>query len=208
MRLIEGFAIVRVSAAAHFLAPANFHFAKPIGIGQGLAGHADDVRIAILQDCFGLIEGGNAARRDHRCVESSFINRVLDMPDERHAAAKRSAFIGQSRRHALVTTLSCVRIDGLAHLRLFGVFELSAFRDGKIIETSARKFNSEVNGRIDAIAVRDHFIAEETHADEVIIADFLSHGPINFQRQARAILPRSAAASAKIAGSTSGNSLI
>src|SRR5437867_13038133 len=43
MRLIESFAIVCVRAASNSIASAEFHFSKPIRIGERLPRHANDV---------------------------------------------------------------------------------------------------------------------------------------------------------------------
>jgi hypothetical protein len=45
MRLIQGLAIIRISATSHFGALSRLHFDKPIGVCQSLARQADDVRI-------------------------------------------------------------------------------------------------------------------------------------------------------------------
>ncbi len=54
MRLIQRFAVVGVSAAPNFITASEFHFNKPIRIGQRLASEADDVGLASSQNRFGL----------------------------------------------------------------------------------------------------------------------------------------------------------
>ena len=54
MRLIERFAIVGVSAAPYLIAAPKFHFNKPVGIGERLASEPGDIRLAVLQNRFGL----------------------------------------------------------------------------------------------------------------------------------------------------------
>src|SRR5439155_2908451 len=108
---------------------------------------------------------------------------ALDLRDEWDCAAKRTALIRQSRGHAFITTLTRVRINGLADLRLLGVFELASLRDRKIIKAGPREFDAEVNCIVNAIAAGDHFIAQKSHAYNVVIADAFTRGAINLQRQ-------------------------
>src|SRR5215467_7114097 len=70
MRLVQGLTVIRVSTTAHFITAAEFHFYKPIRIGERLACHADDVRVAVAQDLFSLFEGREPASRDYRSVEA------------------------------------------------------------------------------------------------------------------------------------------
>src|ERR1041385_518372 len=127
VRLVERFAVIRISAAPHFSATAEFHFAKPVRIGERLPRHADDVRIVALENRFSLIERGDAARRDEWRLEARRVYGAFDLRHQRNGTTKRSALIGQSGRHALVTTLARIWINGCADLRLLGVFELAAF---------------------------------------------------------------------------------
>src|SRR5207248_4971611 len=110
--LIERFAIIGVSAAAYFLSPPEFHFAKPIGIGEGLTRHADHVCIFVLQNRFSLCECCDAASGDDRRVESGGIYRAFDLRYQRYRSTEWAALVGQSCRHAFITALARVRVDG------------------------------------------------------------------------------------------------
>ena len=50
MRLIQRFAIIRVGAAADFIATTELHFDEPIRIGQGLSRQTGDVCITALKN--------------------------------------------------------------------------------------------------------------------------------------------------------------
>lgn len=64
--LIEAFAVVGVFASANGKALTLLHFEPPIGIGQGLAGGADEVSLAVSEDGFALFEVAQASGRDDR----------------------------------------------------------------------------------------------------------------------------------------------
>jgi len=82
MRLIESLAIIRVRATAHLLASSEFYFSKPVRIGERLSRHADDVRVALAQNLFGLIERSNTASRNDRRPASRIINREFNLRDQ------------------------------------------------------------------------------------------------------------------------------
>ena len=66
MALVEGLAVVGVETEADGVAVAAQDFAEPVGVGEGLAGEADDVGGAVGEDGFGLFEVMNAAGGDDR----------------------------------------------------------------------------------------------------------------------------------------------
>src|SRR2546430_17648611 len=71
--LIERFAVIGVSAAAYFFTPPEFHFAKPVRIGEGLARHSDNVGVTTSENRFGFIKRCDAARPDNRRREPARI---------------------------------------------------------------------------------------------------------------------------------------
>src|SRR3989442_13143150 len=145
MCLIQRFAVICRRTATTFITPTEFHFQKPIGIGQRLTCHAGDVSVTASQNLFGLFEGRDAARRNHRGCEAGSIYGALDLRDEWYSATKGTALVRQSRRHAFITALTRVGINGLAAFRLLAVFELAALRNRKIIKAGLREFPPEEN---------------------------------------------------------------
>src|SRR5262249_7456064 len=135
---------------------------------------------------------GDAAGRDDWCSEAGGVSCSFDLRHQRHGAAERAAFIGESRRHAFITAPARVGINRLPDLRLFRIFELAAFRDGKIVETGFREFDTEVGCIRDPIATGDYFVTEKSHPDDIVVTDAFADGAINFQRQSQAILARAA----------------
>src|SRR6185503_655566 len=118
--------------------------------------------------------------------------RAFDRRHERHAASEWSSFVGEHSRHALVTTLSGVRVNCLAHLRLLRILKLPALRKRQKIKTHARKLDRVIRRILNSTATGDHFIRQKPHSDDVIVSDTLTNRAINFERQPNAILPRSA----------------
>ena len=127
MRLIERFAVVRISAASDFIAASEFHFDKPIRIGKRLAREPGDVCVALFQNRLRLLESTDTAGGYNRRFESRLIDRTLDGSHQRNAAAERSCLIGKNRRHTLVAALAGVGIDRLSDFGLLRIFKLSAF---------------------------------------------------------------------------------
>src|SRR6185369_7852255 len=123
MRLVEGFAVVCVGTAAHLITTTESHLYKPIRIGERLARHANNVSLAQPQDLFSLLKCRYAARRHDRRRKSTLVYRLLDSRDERDAAPEWTDNVGKHSGHALVTALTGVRINGLAHLWLLRVFK-------------------------------------------------------------------------------------
>src|SRR5829696_4726757 len=80
VRLVERFAVVGVGAAAHLRAAPRERLQKPVGVGERLAGGADDVRVAAPQNLLGQLERADAARGHDGCPEARAVHRALDLP--------------------------------------------------------------------------------------------------------------------------------
>jgi len=57
VRLVQCLAVVRISAASHFITASEPHFLEPIGIRKRLTRHTNDVSLAVPQDFFSLFKG-------------------------------------------------------------------------------------------------------------------------------------------------------
>src|SRR5215208_4393810 len=112
MRLVEGFAVVCIRTPSHFISPTESHLHKPVRIGKRLARHADDVSLPCAQNLFGLLKRRYAARGDDWRVEATLVHCLLDCRNEWNTATEWSNGIRQHCRHALVTTLTRVRVNG------------------------------------------------------------------------------------------------
>ena len=162
VRLVESFAVVCVCAAPHLIASPEFHFQKPIGIGERLPRQSDNVSLALSQNRFGLFERRYSACCHHRRRKPRFVHRLLDCRNERDAASEGPSRIRKHSRHALISALTGVWINGLAHLRLLRVFKLAALRERQKIETGASKLDAEIDRIVNPIAARNYLISQES----------------------------------------------
>src|SRR2546425_3244620 len=131
--LVEPLAVVGELAAPHEVAIAEADLPEPVGIGQRLAGGADEVRVAALEDGFRLLERPDAAAGDDGGVAARLADGAADARGQRHVAAEGAARVGQHGRHALVARAPRVGVDGLADARLLGILEAPALGHRQVI---------------------------------------------------------------------------
>src|ERR1041385_181291 len=103
MRLIQSFTVVRVSTASHFHAAPEFHFAKPSGMGEGLARHANNVCVTTSENRFSLVECRDAAGGHNRRREPRRVYGLFDLRHQRNRSAEWATLVGHCRRHAFIT---------------------------------------------------------------------------------------------------------
>src|SRR6267143_6052521 len=99
--LVEPFAVVRELAAAHERAVAEADLPEPVGVGERLTRRRDAVRLAALEDPFGLLEGRDATARDDERRVTGLAHGAADRRGERHVAAERAPRVREHRGHAL-----------------------------------------------------------------------------------------------------------
>src|SRR5215217_1769377 len=190
MRLVQGFAVVCISTASHFITTAESHLHKPIRIGERLARHADDVSLAQPQDLFRLLKRRYAAGGNDWRAKAALVHGFLNRRNERDAAPEWASRVGEHSGHALVTTLTRVRINSLAHLRLLRVFKFAAFRKRQKIKARSGKLLRIKDRIFDATAARNHLISQKPHTHNVIVSNMTAHLAINLERQTHSILSR------------------
>src|SRR6266404_7113584 len=78
LRLIQRLAVVRIGAAADFIAATELHFDEPIRIGKSLSRQPGNVGVTSLKNCLSLFECSNAAGGDNWRCESGGVHRVFD----------------------------------------------------------------------------------------------------------------------------------
>src|SRR5258708_12828650 len=103
MRLIQSFAVIRVSATANFSAATKFHFYKPVGIGECLARHANNIRVTAAKNLFGLFESSDAAGGDDWLRKSSGIDCTLGRAYQWNPTPQRPPPLRTSIPHPSVT---------------------------------------------------------------------------------------------------------
>ena len=126
MFLVQALAVVGVLAQPHLGTAAQPHFLEPVRVRQGLPGKADDIRLVLLQQRFGLGEGMDAAGHDHRGAVAGRPHRGANRGGGFDVAAIGAELIGDITGHALVTADAGVGVGRLPDFGLFGIIELAA----------------------------------------------------------------------------------
>src|SRR5262245_23194728 len=194
MSLVQCLTVIRVRAPSNFVAAAQLHLSKPVGICQGLARQTDNVGLAASQNFLGLGKRRDTTAGHHRDLIPGAINRPFNRFHQRHTATERSILIRKYCRHTFIATLTGVGIDRLAHFRLLRVFKLSAFGYRQEIKTGPGKLNRKVSRIIDATTTGNYLVTQEANADDIVMTHPLTHSLINFQWQSHPILARAAIA--------------
>ena len=190
MLLVEPFAVVGVLAAAHFGTAAQPHLLPPIRVGEALTGRRDEVRIAALQDRFGLCKVADAAGGDDRRGVSRGANGAADGRGKWHVAAEGADRVAPHGWHALVAGGSRVGVRGLADVGLLRVVELATLADRQEVEAGACERLRIEAGVLDATAVFDYLIAEKARPDAETGVGARAHGGEDLERQSQAGLWR------------------
>ena len=194
MLLVQALAIVGVLAQANLVTAAEPGLEGPVGVGQGLAGGADDVAVAGSQHVLGGLEVVHAAGAHHGRVQAGLEYGPADAGGGLAVAAEGAARVGQVGRHALVAAAAGVGVGGLADAGLPGIVELAAAAGGQEVHARARELHTEPHGVVDAAAAVDALVGQEATTDGPVRADLGPHRGIHLQRQPDPRLARAAPA--------------
>src|SRR5262249_50735186 len=145
MRLVQRLAVICVRTTPHFTPKTFLNLYEPVGVSQGLTRKADNISLSALKNFFGLLKRGYPSRRHHRRLEAGGVDSPFDCRNQRQAATKWTSLVREHGRHALITALTGVRVNGLAHLRLLCIFEFATLRDRQEVKAGAGKFHGVVD---------------------------------------------------------------
>ena len=194
MLLVQAFAVIGVFAQAHLVAQAQRGFQGPIGIGQALAGGAHDVAVAALEHGLGHVKVVHPTGAHHwgglaRCADGA-----ADARRGSDVAAKRPLLVGQILGHAFIAAAPGVGIGAGPHAGLLGIIKLATARGGDEVHARTRKLLAKPHRIVQGVAPVNAFLGQIAATHHILGANGLAHRGIDLQRQANALLARSAIA--------------
>ena len=164
--LVERLADIAVDAAQDLVLPAALHLLRPVGVGEQLAGHADQVGLALLQQRLGIGRVADLADGDDGHLEALGVDIGLDRGRQMGVRQGRVQVAG----HAAVAGIAGIGIERLA-LAVHRILELAAHRQRNVIDPALRHAQGYTLRVLDRVAVLDRLFRQEPHADGEARAD-------------------------------------